>query len=259
MNSLGFDQVYQYVHDNLDHFHTARLESLRNLDMRRLTQKNPYLYCARNVWSANDIIKDMMGACLAGNEEEILGRFLGELAIFVCAQTMGGHKSTTAGLDLEFVGVDGVYYIVAIKSGPNWGNSSQKARLVNSFRLATRRLHEWQPGRLVQPTLGICYGKTRTSRMKQGYLKVAGQNFWSLISGSRTLYTEIVGLVGYQATQKSDANNAYAQERVHLENKLTAEFLSQYCLASGAIDWEKLVEASSPNYDLDKVLDLQMP
>ena len=54
--------------------------------------------------TAGDIVRDMMAAFLSSSEEEMFGRFLEDLAIYVCSETIGGHKSTTAGLDLEFTG-----------------------------------------------------------------------------------------------------------------------------------------------------------
>ena len=69
-----------------------------------------------------------MEAHLSSQEETIFGGFLEELAIFICAQVYGGQKSSAEGIDLEFI-KDGIRYIVSIKSGPNWGNSNQVARL----------------------------------------------------------------------------------------------------------------------------------
>lgn len=255
MKSLDFNQVSLYVNDNIDAFHSARLKSLSNLNIRRLTSKNPYLYRAKNMVTASDIVKDMMVAFLSSSEEEMFGRFLEDLAIYVCSETLGGHKSTTAGLDLEFVGEDSTYYVVAVKSGTNWGNSSQHAKLVDDFNLATRRLLQSRHTRNVQSVLGICYGRTRTSRMKHGYLKAVGQNFWALVSGNRNLYKQIIEPIGYRAREHNDA---YELERSRIENLLTARFLAEYCLPDGNIDWEKLVEASSKNYDLDRVLGFEL-
>ena len=215
MKALDFSRVSLYVNDNIDVFHAARLGSLSKLNIRRLTNKNPYLFRAKNMVTASDIVRDMMVAFLSSSEEEMFGRFLEDLAIYVCSETIGGHKSTTAGLDLEFIGENGTYYVVAIKSGTNWGNSSQQAKLVEDFNLAARRLLQSKLTRNVQPVLGICYGRTRTSYMKQGYVKVVGQNFWALISSSRNLYKEIIEPIGYRAKQH---NEAYELERSRIEN-----------------------------------------
>jgi len=50
-----------------------------------------------------------------------------------------GRKSAVQGIDLEFDN-EGVRYIVAIKSGPNWGNSSQIAKMRSDFKTASKTL-----------------------------------------------------------------------------------------------------------------------
>lgn len=67
MKALDFSQVSLYVNDNIDEFHTARLRSLSKLNIRRLTSKNPYLYRAKNMVTASDIVRDMMVAFLSSS------------------------------------------------------------------------------------------------------------------------------------------------------------------------------------------------
>ena len=251
MKDLDMEAVRQFVNENVDTFHVGRLNKLQTLKVNRLIEKNPYLFRAKNVTLASEMIRGMMDAFLSSSEEELFGVFLEELAIYVCGLTLGGHKSSSEGLDLEFSDeVTGRYYVVAIKSGKNWGNSSQHKAMIESFGLAAKRLRQSRHTKEVQPTLGICYGKTRTSYMEQGYLKVVGQNFWTLISGNRDLYKEIIEPVGYQAKQHNDK---YVVERSRIENLLTQDFMSKFC-NDGEIDWARLVEANSGNYDLNKRL-----
>ena len=48
------------------------------------------------------------------------------------------NKSSSAeGIDLEF-DRDGIRWLVSIKSGPNWGNSSQINKMRDNFKKATR-------------------------------------------------------------------------------------------------------------------------
>jgi len=49
----------------------------------------------------------------------------------------GGRKSGITNIDLEF-DTDGKRNIVTIKSGPNWGNSSQIAKTVADFKTAKK-------------------------------------------------------------------------------------------------------------------------
>ena len=89
---------------------------------------------------------------------KFFGDFLEDLAIFIASQTCSGHKSTAPGVDLEFEN-KGIYYIVSVKSGPSWGNSSQQSKLAEDLQKAVVRVKQSQHGANVQPVLGICYGK----------------------------------------------------------------------------------------------------
>ena len=98
----------------------------------------------------------------------------------------------------------------------------------------------------VQPVLGICYGKTRTSYLR-GYMKVVGQNFWYLISENEDLYTDIVEPLGYRAKEHNDA---FEEMKGRIVNKFTNEFMAEFCDKDGTIDWQKLVVFNSGNLDL---------
>ena len=123
MKPLNLDDVVQYVESNIGAFHIKRLESLCGLKLHRiLRRKNPYLFKAKNVLTAQDIVKGLLDAHLSSQEETIFGEFLEQLAIFICRKVYGGKKSAAEGIDLEFQ-KNNIKYIVTIKSGPNWANS----------------------------------------------------------------------------------------------------------------------------------------
>ena len=165
MKPLDIESVNAYVSENIVDFHRRRLKSLEELDLRKLLRKNPYLYKAKNITLASDLIDGLLDAFLSSSEEKLFGDFLEKLAVFVAAQTSGGHKSTASGVDLEFFNND-VHYVVSIKSGPNWGNSAQHSQLAQDLNNAVRkgqtnRFHGkcsigarhllWEgPGRLIQ-------------------------------------------------------------------------------------------------------------
>jgi len=109
------------------------------------------------------------------------------------------------------------------------------------------RVKQSKHGTNVQPVLGICYGKAKTSYLR-GYLKVVGQNFWYLISENKNLYTDIIEPIGYRAKEHNDA---FAKGRDRVINDFTKQFLNEFYNA-GEIDWVKLVEFNSGNYDLDR-------
>jgi len=249
MNPLCLDEVNVYANENIVSFHQKRIKSLESLKLNKLLKKNPYLFRAKNITTAGDLMNGLLDAFLSSSEEKLFGDFLEDLAIFVASQTCNGHKSTAPGVDLEFEN-KGIYYIVSVKSGPNWGNSSQQSKLAEDLQKAVIRVKQSQHGANVQPVLGICYGKTRTNYLR-GYLKVVGQNFWYLISENEDLYTDIIEPIGYRAKEHNDA---FDKGKASVVNRFTGEFIGRFCDDTGAIDWVKLVGFNSGNYDLDKFL-----
>lgn len=249
MNSLDLQKVREYVNENIVDFHQRRIKSLELLQLKTLLTKNPYLFKAKNILTAADLIGGLLEAFLSSSEEKLFGDFLENLAVFIAEMTCGGHKSTAPGIDLEFIN-KGVHYVVSIKSGPRWGNSSQQAKLEHDLKTAIARLKQSKRNVNVQAVLGICYGNTKTSYVR-GYLKTVGQNFWYLISENEHLYTDIIEPIGFRAKEH---NNAFLAEKSKATNRLTKQFIENFCNNSGAINWVKLVEFNSGNFDLNKFL-----
>jgi len=245
MNLLDLNKVSEYVNENIVDFHRHRIKLLEELKLEKLSNKNPYLFKAKNILTAQDLVSGLLEAFLSSSEEKLFGDFLEGLAVFTAEMTCGGHKSTAPGVDLEFIN-DSIHYVVSIKSGPNWGNSSQQNKLQQDLQNAVSRLKQLNREANVQPVLGICYGKSKTSYLR-GYMKVAGQNFWYLISQNKSLYTDIIEPIGYHAKEH---NSAFMVEKSKIINRFTREFIDRFCDASGAIDWVKLVEFNSGNLDL---------
>lgn len=244
MKPLSLPLVQEYVNENIVDFHNRRLSSLEKLTLRRLLNKNPYLFKAKNMQSAGQLVEGFMEAFLSSSEEQLFGGFLEDLAVFVAQQTSGGHKSTAEGVDLEFIN-NSTHFVVSVKSGPNWGNSSQHNQLEQNLKDAVRRLRQSRQAENIQPVLGICYGKTRTAHTRRGYLKVVGQNFWYLISEDKDLYTDIIEPIGHRAKEHNDR---FLAAKSNVANRLTRMFIEAFCHQSGAIDWPKLVRLTCGNF-----------
>ncbi len=249
MKPLYMDEVNTFANEIIVEFHQKRIRTLERLKLNKLLKKNPYLFRAKNLTTAGELMSSLLNAFLSSSEEKLFGDFLEDLAIFIASKTCDGHKSTASGADLEFED-RGVYYIVSVKSGPNWGNSSQQSKLAEDLQKAVTRVKQSRHGTNVQSVLGICYGKTRTTYLR-GYLKVVGQNFWYLISGNENLYTDIIEPIGYRAKEHNDT---FHKEKAKVINRFTRDFIDQFCDDAGAIDWVKLVEFNSGNYDLNTFL-----
>jgi hypothetical protein len=248
MNKLNLDEVRLFVNQNIVRFHENRIRKISALRLSELIKKNPYLFKAKNITKASELIDGTMSAFLSSSEEKMFGDFLEDLAIFVAEKTSGGHKSGASGVDLE-MDDEGIHYFVSIKSGPNWGNSSQWEKLAQDLQRASSVFRQGRRAQ-VETVLGICYGKAKTTRHpKYGFLKLVGQNFWTFISGNKDLYKEIIEPVGYKAKEHNDV---FQKSANGVGNRLTAEFVHQFCDLDGNIDWQKLIEANSGNYDLDQ-------
>lgn len=240
MPQLDLNDAKNFVEENIGSFHAKRLEKLQKLKLKEvLRRKNPYLFRAKNAVSAHDLVHPILDAYLSSQEETLFGEFLEQLAIFVCGKVHGGRKSSAEGIDLEF-SKNVTHYLVSIKSGPNWGNSSQIKRMKDNFLKAKRILRSNHPQMNVIAINGCCYGKD--SRPDKGdYWKLCGQNFWSFISDNDRLYIDIIEPLGHRAKARNDAfSESYGQ----VINRFMREIMRDFC-TDDRIDWEKLVVFSS--------------
>jgi len=240
MMKLPIDRVQQYVAANIGDFHQNRLDSLKKLKLQNiLKRKNPYLFKAKNVLTAQDLVKGLLDAHLSSQEETVFGEFLEKLAIFICGEVHQGKKSSSEGIDLEFER-DKIRYIVTIKSGPDWGNSSQIKKMIQNFEQAKRILQTSRSQINMVAVNGCCYGKDNQPD-KGDYLKLCGQEFWRFISDDENLYLDIIEPLGHQAKEK---NQTFLEAYSRIINLFTAEFNEDFC-TDGKIDWGKLVKFNS--------------
>jgi hypothetical protein len=240
MKPLNLNDIVGFVEENIGEFHQRRVDSLQKLKLSQiLKRKNPYLFKAKDIPSAQDLVKLLLDAHLSSQEEAIFGEFLEKLAIFICGKVFDGRKSSAEGIDLEFER-DGVLYIVSIKSGPNWGNSSQIKRMADNFKKAQRILRTSNIKANIHAINGCCYGQENQPD-KGNYQKLCGQAFWEFISGNEQLYVEIIEPLGYRAKER---NQEFFLQYRRIINLFTNEFFQQFC-TDGVIDWEKLVRFNS--------------
>ncbi len=241
MKKLNQKDVLQYVEKNIGTFHEKRIAGLKDLKLRKvLIKKNPYLFKAKYVLTAQDIIKSLTDAFISSQEETIFGDWLEGLAIFINGKVYQGRKSGIPGIDLEF-DKDNTRYILTIKSGPNWGNSSQIGKLISDFKTAKKTLRTSNSQLNVVAVNGCCYGRDNQSD-KGDYFKYCGQRFWEFISGDPELYTKIIEPIGHQAKEKNDE---FIKSYSQMINKFTKEFADTFCKDTGEIDWDKLVKFNS--------------
>lgn len=138
---------------------------------------------------------------------------------------------------------------MAIKSGPNWGNSSQIRKMIDGFNKARRIAGPRHP---VVAVNGCCYGRDANPEKERGnYSKLCGQEFWELISGQDNLYVDLIEPIGQRAFAR---NQAFAKSYAAVLNKFTLGFAQAFCSETGFIDWERLLifNSGSPRVESSK-------
>lgn len=242
MQPVSLEEIEAYVAENIPAFHQNRIEKIKGLRLKTvLRRKNPYLFKVKAITTAGDFVKTILDAYLSSQEETLFGGFLEGLALFVCGRVHGGRKSSSEGIDME-LDKDGARYIVSIKSGPNWGNSSQISRMRENFNRAKRILRtNTSAAQNIVAVNGCCYGQDAQPD-KGDYLKLCGQSFWAFISGTPDLYTDIIEPLGHRAKEK---NEQFLQEYAKVANIFTREFIQDFCGPDGEILWKKLIAFNS--------------
>jgi hypothetical protein len=237
MQNLPYQELFDYIGEKImQPFYQKRLARLDELKLHDvLKRKNPYLFKAKNITTAQDLVTDILHAYMSSQEETWFGNYLEDLAIFICAKVCGGFKSSSPGIDLELE-KSGVRYIIAIKSGPHWGNSSQIEKMKADFRRASKVLHQNTAIKNIIAINGCCYGKDNQPD-KGEYQKLCGQAFWAFLSGDDELYVKLIEPLDKEAKQKDETFRAAYSKKVNL---LTAQFLTDFC-SEGNIDWYKLL------------------
>lgn len=251
-----YQQYYDFlVEQVLTPFYEERLENLKSLRLKDvLKRKNPYLFKAKNIEIAGDLVKSIIDAFLSSQEETKFGNLLEKFAIFVSSTVDGGLKSEgLKSVDLEFQR-DGIYYIVGIKSGTNWGNADQINAMKDNFKQAKHKLRERGIAEEIVAVNGCMYGTDsnplKNKRKLRGsgwvdedpdkvYFKYAGQDFWHFISGDDNLYQAIIIPIDKEAKRKDEAFKAAYVGKI---NEMTQDFTNQFMTPTNQIDWVKLID-----------------
>ena len=244
MHTITDDQVAAYIERNIGAFHDKRLEALHQLPLHRLLRrKNPYLFRAKKIVAASDWARSLLDAHLIAQEETLFGDFLEGLALYVAGVVHNGFKSAATGIDLEFAQAD-QRYIVAIKSGPHWGNSDQIRKMKDNFKAAARVVRQGHPEIHVVAVNGCCYGRARNPD-KGEYFKYCGQAFWQLLSNDADFYLRIMQPLDPAAQRPNDE---FAVKYEAVVQRFAQELSDQFCRATGEIDWRQLASFNSADY-----------
>jgi hypothetical protein len=232
--------VFEYAEEHSCLLKEKQYNLLSDINLHTLIgQNNPYFF-SLNIQTAEAIIKEIVNTYISSSEETMFGDWLEGLAIFINQKVYSGWKSGIKGIDLEF-DKDNIRYIVSIKSGPNWGNSSQIEKMVHNFNTAKRTLRTSNSHLNIICINGCCYGKDNNPD-KGSYYKYCGQTFWEFIGGNENIYIDIIEPLGHKAKERNDD---YMVKYSQMVNRFTKEFIELFCDSNGNIEWNKLVKFNS--------------
>ena len=240
-SSYDKNAVMSAIATAMETLYGTLIEKIDKLDIVKvMKRKNPYLYRAKAMENASEIVESVLSAFVSSSEETIFGNcFFEPIAI----TASGGNKALAEGIDIMIQDNDAnTIYAVAVKSGPSVFNADSKKRQEQNF-IAASKLAQQTKARY-EAYIGYCYGKKKESGhgKPKMYQELAGKRFWEELTGDENFYIKIVEFMGtlpeqYVASYKESYNKAF--------NRLVREFSNDFCKKDGSIDWEKLVEFNS--------------
>lgn len=240
-NSYDEKAVVEAIAKALEIFYGTLISKIDELNIEKIMKrKNPYLYRAKAMENASEIVDSVLTAFVSSSEETIFGNcFFEPIAIAVS----GGNKALAEGIDIMVQNnEENTIYAVAVKSGTSVFNADSKKRQEQNF-MAASKLAQQAKARF-EAYIGYCYGKKKesTKGKPKMYQELAGQKFWAELTGDEEFYKKIITFMGtlpeqYVAEYKESYNKA--------SNRLVREFSNDFCKEDGSIDWEKLVEFNS--------------
>ena len=224
------------IHAAVREFATWMRDKVAEIKPHNLIVKNPYLFRARAPEDAEQLASRLIDAFLSSSEETHFGDILEQVAIVICREARGGWKSSAYGIDLEYDdGPAPVRNIVQIKSGTNWGNSSQRKKLVSDFQSAAETLRQGSGQVVVQAIEGICYGPSGRKDFGS-HIRLVGNAFWQEISGWPNTGRAVLTIVGHHAS------NGLSEVLDEARSNVVAYLQRSGAASNGRVDWDRLFD-----------------
>lgn len=248
MKKVDYKKLNNFIAtDVVNPFYEKRIEKLKSIKLKDvMKRKNPYLFKAKNIQTAGDLVNDILNAFLSSQEETIFGDLLENLAININHSVFGGKKAE----ENKFKSVDLIFqrdkkmYIVGIKSGPNWGNADQVSTMRKNLKEAKRILKSEGSKLEMVGINGCVYGKDNVPHKKHStdseldYIKLCGQNFWELVSGDKDLYKNLIKPLDKEVKKRDDL---FKETYVKKINEMTKDLIDLF-YTKNQLDWDKIVE-----------------
>lgn len=237
--SYNEDAVIEAIANALDIFYTNLIKKMDSLNIKTIMKrKNPYLFRAKAMNGAAQIIDAILAAFVSSSEETIFGNVFFEPIATAAAQ---GQKALAEGVDI-MVERDNIIYAIAVKSGTNVFNADSRKKQEQNF-LAANKLAQQAKKHFV-PIVGYGYGRKKTSNrgIPKFYMELAGKEFWTELTNDDEFYIKLIRFMDRQPEKYAEKFEASYQKAA---NRLIREFTQEFCFEDGSINWEKLVEFNS--------------
>ena len=235
------DAIKKAIAEALDNFYKALIGKIDGLDIKKvMKRKNPYLYRAKAMQSASDIVESVLAAFVSSSEETIFGNYFFEP---IALAASGGNKALAEGIDIMIHdNSTNTISAIAVKSGTSVFNADSRKRQEQNF-MAAQKLAQQAKARY-DAYVGYGYGRKKESGRGKPkmYRELAGKKFWEELTGDSEFYIKITSFMG---TIPEQYVAAYQESYDKASNRLVREFSNSFCTKEGSIDWESLVEFNS--------------
>ena len=129
-NSYNEDAIVEAIATALDNFYTNLIKKVDSLNVKTvMKRKNPYLFRAKAMNGAAQIIDAILAAFVSSSEETIFGNVFFEPIATAAAQ---GQKALAEGVDI-MVERDNTIYAIAVKSGTSVFNADSRKKQEQNF------------------------------------------------------------------------------------------------------------------------------
>lgn len=131
--SYNEQAVVEAIAKALDRYYTSLIEKVDGLNIKKIMRrKNPYLFRAKAVNGAAQIVDTILAAFVSSSEETVFGNEFFEPIAIAAVQ---GQKALAKGVDI-MVERDDTIYAIAVKSGTSIFNADSRDKQEQNFMAA---------------------------------------------------------------------------------------------------------------------------
>ncbi len=238
-NNYDEEEIVIAIAKSLDNFYTNLINKIDGLNINKIMKrKNPYLFRAKSMNGASQIVDAILAAFISSSEETIFGNVFFEP---IATAASKGQKALAEGIDIMKED-ETTIYAIAVKSGTSVFNADSRKKQEQNF-MAAGKLAQQAKKRFV-PIIGYGYGKKRSTNrgLPKFYEEIAGKDFWYELTGDEQFYIKLIRFMD-EIPEKYIANFDEAYQKA--SNRLVKEFTNEFCNDDGSIDWEKIVKFNS--------------